>query len=142
MSRASSPGSVPGTHLSSAETTVSASRFVVGIDLGTTNNALAYVDTGRKEDEVAVLHLPIPQAVNRGAAAERPLLPSYLYLPGANELPAGSLKLPWAAERDYAVGEFARNHGSMVPTRLVSSAKSWLCYAGIDRRSPVLPWKA
>jgi molecular chaperone DnaK (HSP70) len=121
---------------------VSASRFVVGIDLGTTNSALAYVDTGRKEDEVAILHLPIPQVVNPGAVAERPLLPSYLYLPGPNELPAGSLKLPWAAERDYAVGEFARNHGSLVPTRLVSSAKSWLCYPGIDRRSPVLPWKA
>src|SRR5581483_9719377 len=54
----------------------------------------------------------------------------------------GSLKLPWAPDRDYAVGEFARNHGSQVPTRLVSSAKSWLCHPGIDRRAPVLPWKA
>src|SRR5262249_52788565 len=67
---------------------------------------------------------------------------SFLYLPGPNELPAGSLKLPWAPDRDYAVGEFARNHGSQVPTRLVASAKSWLCHAGIDRRGPVLPWKA
>src|SRR5262249_45637006 len=53
-----------------------------------------------------------------------------------------SLKLPWAPDRDYAVGEFARNHGSQVPTRLVASAKSWLCHSGIDRRAHVLPEKA
>jgi molecular chaperone DnaK (HSP70) len=118
-------------------------RYVVGIDLGTTNSALAYVDTGVGEGEDEVLaHLPIPQVVHAGTVEERPLLPSFLYLPGPNEQPAGSLRLPWAADRDYAVGEFARNFGSQVPTRLVSSAKSWLCYAGIDRRSPVLPWKA
>ena len=79
---------------------------------------------------------------SRDPVEDRPLLPSFLYLPGPSELPAGSLKLPWAADRDYAVGEFARNHGSQVPTRLVSSAKSWLSYSGIDRRSAVLPWKA
>jgi molecular chaperone DnaK (HSP70) len=80
--------------------------------------------------------------INPGVVADRPLLPSFLYLPGPNELPAGSLKLPWAADRDYVVGEFARDHGSLVPTRLVSSAKSWLCYSGIDRKAPILPWKA
>jgi molecular chaperone DnaK (HSP70) len=115
-------------------------RFVVGIDLGTTNSALAYIDTGGGDD-AAVEDLQLPQVVQPGTVEERPLLPSFLYLPGPNELPAGSLKLPWAPERDYAVGEFARNHGSQVPTRLVSSAKSWLCHAGIDRRAAVLPWK-
>jgi Ethanolamine utilization protein EutJ (predicted chaperonin) len=120
-----------------------ASRFVVGIDLGTTNCTLAYVDTGAGGDEEpAPQTLPIPQVVQPGTVEERPLLPSFLYLPGPNELPAGSLKLPWAPDRDFAVGEFARNHGGLVPTRLVSSAKSWLCNAGIDRRAPVLPWKA
>src|SRR4029077_7416695 len=84
----------------------------------------------------------IPQVVNLGEVAERPLLPSFLYLPGPNEVPAGSLKLPWNKKTDFAVGEFARNFGSQVPTRLVSSAKSWLCHPGIDRRGPVLPWKA
>ncbi len=118
-------------------------RYVVGIDLGTTNSGLAYVDTGVGEGTDPVLqHLPIPQVVHPGAVEERRLLPSFLYLPGPNELPAGSLKLPWAPERDYAVGEFARNHGAQVPTRLVSSAKSWLCHPGIDRRAPVLPWKS
>jgi molecular chaperone DnaK (HSP70) len=122
---------------------VSASRYVVGIDLGTTNNTLAYVDTGVGEGEdVVVRQLPIPQVVQPGTIEDRPLLPSFLYLPGPNELPAGSLKLPWDADRDYAVGEFARNFGSQVPTRLVASAKSWLCHPGIDRRAPVLPPKA
>src|SRR5262245_40642692 len=119
------------------------SRYVVGIDLGTTNSALAYVDTGVGESEDVVPEfLRVPQVVQPGVVEERSLLPSFLYLPGPNELPAGSLKLPWAADRDFAVGEFARNHGGLVPTRLVSSAKSWLCHAGVDRRAPILPWKA
>jgi molecular chaperone DnaK (HSP70) len=119
------------------------SRFVVGIDLGTTNSALAYVDTGVGEGKDPVLaELTVPQVVQPGTVEARPLLPSFLYLPGPNELPAGSLKLPWAADRDYAVGEFARNFGSQVPTRLVSSAKSWLCHAGVDRKAPILPFKS
>jgi hypothetical protein len=117
-----------------------ASRFVVGIDLGTTNSGAAYVDTGSADDAHS-LDLSIPQVVGPGAVAERPLLPSYLYLPGPGEVPAGSLKLPWDPNRDYAVGEFGRQQGSLVPTRLVSSAKSWLCHPGIDRKGPVLPWK-
>jgi Hsp70 protein len=117
-----------------------ASRFVVGIDLGTTNSGAAYVDTGSADDAHS-LDLSIPQVVGPGAVAERPLLPSYLYLPGPGEVPAGSLKLPWDPNRDYAVGEFGRQQGSLVPTRLVSSAKSWLCHLGIDRKGPVLPWK-
>src|SRR4051812_6583975 len=116
------------------------SRYVIGIDLGTTNCSIAYVDTEAKTASPKTL--PIPQVVQKGVVEDRQLLPSFLYLPGPNELPAGSLKLPWAADRDFAVGEFARNHGGLVPTRLVSSAKSWLCHAGIDRRGPVLPWKA
>src|SRR5215831_11257440 len=123
------------------EMTMIAPRFVVGIDLGTTNSALAYTDTGRGEDgSLEVMN--IAQTVHPGTVEDRSLLPSFLYLPGPNELPAGSLSLPWDSSRDFAVGEFARNHGSMVPTRLVSSAKSWLCHAGVDRRAPILPWKA
>jgi hypothetical protein len=119
------------------------SRYVVGIDLGTTNSALAYADTGVPEGkDVTLAHMPVPQVVQPGAVEERPLLPSFLYLPGPNELPAGSLKLLWAPNRDHAVGEFARNHGSQVPTRLVASAKSWLSHSGVDRRAPILPWKA
>ncbi len=120
---------------------MSASRFVVGIDLGTTNSALAYVDTGAG-DGAKVKGFAIPQVVNQGAVEERPLLPSFLYLPGEGEQPAGAMKLPWDANRDYCVGEFARNFGSQVPTRLVASAKSWLGHAGVDRKSPILPFRA
>jgi hypothetical protein len=117
------------------------SRFVVGIDLGTTNSALAYFDTESGDDPV-VQQLPIPQVVQPGVVEQRTLLPSFLYLPGPNEQPPGSLALPWDAKRDYTVGEFARNFGAQVPTRLVASAKSWLCHAGVDRRQSILPWKA
>ncbi len=117
------------------------SRFVVGIDLGTTNSALAYVDTGAKGG-TAVIPFPVPQVVAQGSVEERPLLPSFLYLPGAGEQPAGSLKLPWDANRDYCVGDFARAFGSQVPTRLVASAKSWLSQPGVDRKTALLPHKA
>jgi molecular chaperone DnaK (HSP70) len=122
---------------------MAAARYVIGIDLGTTNSALAYADTGVGEGaDVPLVPLPVPQLVRPATVEERPLLPSYLYLPGPGELPAGSLKLPWAPDRDYAVGEFARAQGNQVPTRLVSSAKSWLSHPGVDRRSAILPWKA
>jgi hypothetical protein len=117
------------------------SRFVVGIDLGTTNCAVAYYDTGAG-DEPTLQHLLIPQVTAPGAVEARPLLPSFLYLPGPGEQPAGALNLPWAQGRDFCVGEFARAFGSQVPTRLVASAKSWLCHSGVDRRAAILPWKA
>ena len=107
-----------------------APRYVVGIDLGTTNSALAYFDTGAG-DEPPLTHLPVPQVVAQGTVEDRPLLPSFLYLPGPGEQPAGALRLPWDASRDSAVGEFARVFGSQVPTRLVASAKSWLCVSGM-----------
>jgi molecular chaperone DnaK (HSP70) len=119
-----------------------ASRYVVGIDLGTTNSALAYVDTAAGEKEQRPVVLPIPQVVQPGVVEDRPLLPSFLYLPQPGEVPPGSLRLPWAPDRDYAVGEYARKVGTQVETRLVSSAKSWLCHSGVDRKAPILPWKA
>jgi hypothetical protein len=120
------------------------SRFAVGIDLGTTNCALAWTDTATEPeaDTFAVENLPIPQLVELGVVEDRTLLPSFLYLPTEGELPAGSLQLPWDPRRDYAVGELARQLGSRVPTRLVSSAKSWLVHVGVDRRAPILPWQA
>jgi len=116
-------------------------RFVVGIDLGTTNTALAYVDTGAG-GEPKPLTFEIPQVVTPGDVAARTLLPSSMYLPGPNEQPAGALKLPWDADRDYCVGEFAKTFGAKVPTRLVSSAKSWLCHPGCDRKAAILPFRS
>ena len=117
------------------------SRYAVGIDLGTTNCALAYIDTAAGPTSPCRV-LDIPQVVQPGSVESRPLLPSFVYLPGEGEQPAGSLKLPWSLDREYAIGEFARNFGSQVPTRLISSSKSWLCHPGVDRRSALLPWKA
>ncbi len=117
-----------------------AARFIVGIDLGTTNSAVAYVDTqggGR-----AIESFAIPQLVDEATIAARETLPSFLYLGGAHDIAPGALALPWDAARDYAVGEFARVQGARVPGRLVSSAKSWLCHGGVDRDAPILPWAA
>ena len=117
------------------------SRYVVGIDLGTTNSALAYVDTGAGAEESATIHvLPIPQLTDPGEAKEQPLLPSFTYMPGAHELPAGSLTLPWIEDRFYVVGALAKKLGEKIPRRLVASAKSWLCHQEVDRTSPILPW--
>lgn len=120
------------------------SRFVVGIDLGTTNSALAYVDsTEATEDRPApVRALAIPQLVAANDVAERPVLPSFLYLPSEKEFPAGAIDLPWKKKAERVVGTFAREHGAKVPARLVGSAKSWLSYEGVDRGSAMLPWNA
>ena len=116
-------------------------RYIVGIDLGTTNSALAYVDlTTDDPASRPIRFLEIPQLTAPGELSRRPILPSFLYLPGPYELPPESTKLPWNAERDYAVGEFAREQGALVPGRLVASAKSWLCHGGVDRTAAILPW--
>ena len=93
------------------------------------------------EDEAPdVQLLPIMQVVAPGEVNAQPLLPSFLFLPGPHDVPAGALALPWNPEIDYAVGEFARNRGAELPARLVSSAKSWLAHRGVDRTQPILPW--
>jgi molecular chaperone DnaK (HSP70) len=119
------------------------SRYIVGIDLGTTNSAVAYVDTRGRARPAADIHpFPVPQLVAAGEAAPRPMLPSFLYLVGEHELPPGAAALPWRDESARIVGEFARVQGARVPSRLVSSAKSWLCHGGVDREAGILPWGA
>ena len=116
-----------------------AARFIVGIDLGTTNTACAFVDTAAGR---ALRVFEVPQLVAPGEVGARPTLPSFLYLAGAHELPAGSLDPPWAAGRAWCVGLFAREQGARVPGRLVASSKSWLCHAAVDRTAAILPWGA
>ena len=118
-----------------------APRYVVGIDLGTTNCALAYVDLKATGPELQINILEVPQLVGPGRLGQRQVLPSFLYLPGEFEF-EGDLALPWDEKRRYVVGVFARDQGALVPTRLVSSAKSWLCHGGVDREAPILPWGA
>jgi len=118
------------------------SRFSIGIDLGTTNSAVSYFKLEEAQARgTAQTMLAIPQITALGTVEAKNLLPSFLYLPSDQEFPAGSLALPWDKDRKYVVGEFARSHGGKVPTRLVSSAKSWLCHAGVNRLEPILPWQ-
>jgi molecular chaperone DnaK (HSP70) len=118
-----------------------ASRYIVGIDLGTTNCAVAYVDSrGRKGVKTPVATFSVPQLVAAGEIKPLTMLPSFLYVPGSHDLPPGSAKLPWNDSRHFIVGIFAREQGARVPARLISSAKSWLCHPGVDRRAAILPW--
>ena len=118
-------------------------KYAIGIDLGTTHCALSYqpmeAKDGRGENQAV---LPVPQLTAPGTVEAQQLLPSFLYLAAAAEFPQGSLGLPWNKSLGLIVGELARSHGAKVPTRLVSSAKSWLCHPTVDRRSAVLPWGA
>ena len=119
-------------------------RYLIGIDLGTTNSALAYIDLQLKarDGKPEVQTFQVPQLVAPAELAHRALLPSFLYLPGSHDLPTGAVAVPWDPKRTFAIGEFARNHGGKVPGRLVTSAKSWLCHSGVDRSAPLLPWNA
>lgn len=118
-------------------------RYSVGIDLGTTHTVASYVDLGQSDrDEVAPSDFGIEQLTSPGAVEARPVLPSFIYLPHPDELSHGDRGLPWSDEQGPVVGELARNLGSKTPIRLVSSAKSWLCHPGVDRRAPILPLDA
>lgn len=114
----------------------SGARFVVGIDLGTTNTTVSYgsVDGG------TITSFEIDQLVAEGEVAPREVLPSALYLAGEHDVPEGALALPWEADRRRAVGLLARTLGARVAGRLVVSAKSWLCHGGVDREARILPW--
>lgn len=119
---------------------MSESRFAVGIDLGTTHCALAYVESARCEGEdIEQQQMPIPQLTAPGSVEERYVLPSFLYLPHPDEVKAADLSLPWASDPTRIAGELARKQGANTPIRLVSSAKSWLCHPDVDRKAPILP---
>ncbi|MBF0457870.1 MAG: Hsp70 family protein [Nitrospirae bacterium] len=116
------------------------SPFIVGIDLGTTNCVVSYIDT-QKDDFLCNL-FDIPQVTDIGVVEKLPSLPSFLYMPLDSEKPEVSYKLPWDADKSVGavVGKYALTRGAQTPTRVISSAKSWLCHAGVDRQSPILPW--
>jgi molecular chaperone DnaK (HSP70) len=116
----------------------------VGIDLGTTHSAIARAPlSADKGDEIAITSHDVPQLVAPGELENRPLLPSFLYLPHPSELPPGALHLPWPDHpSELGVGEIARTLGAKSALRLVSSAKSWLCHGAVDRRAPILPANA
>jgi molecular chaperone DnaK (HSP70) len=133
-----------------------AARYLIGIDLGTTNSALAYVDTAAGDGRVRVFE--VRQLVAPGEVGARRQLPSFVYLAGEIDLAPHETALPWrplaataaAASRDPqaavstalrpVVGELARSQGARMASRMIASAKSWLCHAGVDRQAAILPW--
>lgn len=117
--------------------------YVIGIDLGTTNSALSYADLrvpGEARQQIKIF--PIPQLTGLGEFVRLKVLPSFLYIPGNYDIDKLSIQHPWPTSNDNFVGSLARDHGAKVPGRLVSSAKSWLCHAGVDRNARILPWGA
>ncbi|MEI8375300.1 MAG: Hsp70 family protein [Planctomycetota bacterium] len=115
-------------------------KFILGFDLGTTNSVLAYAPLDAENPQVELLALP--QLVSSGTVESRTMLASFAYLANPNEAVGGVLDLPWTKQRDFAVGEYARRQGAVVPDRTVGAAKSWLAYSRVDRHQPILPWGA
>lgn len=114
-------------------------RFSLGIDLGTSNCAMAVTDLETDRTEV----LPVTQILSANELGEKPTLASALYLPHPQEFPPGSFPLPWnGSEEPGIIGHFARDHGALVPDRLVTSAKSWLSNPHIDPKQRTLPWRS
>ena len=121
--------------------------MVIGIDLGTTNCALAWSDPTKRNEDLPnstppINPLAITQLTHPGNVEERYTLPSFLYFPGSHELPPHSIELPWNKEIPYVVGWLARDQGAKVPQRVISSAKSWLSNDRVDRTLPLLPWNS
>jgi hypothetical protein len=115
-------------------------KYVLGIDLGTTNSVLAYAPLGDESPQIELL--AVPQLVAHGTVESHPSLASFVYLASQHEASEGALDLPWADGREFAVGEFARRQAAEVPDRTVGAAKSWLCHSRVDRHQPILPWQA
>ena len=114
------------------------SRFIIGIDLGTTNSVVSYVDRNAKDKKVE--EFKVQQVIAPGETDACDSLPSFCYLPLDHEQEKGTMALPWKSKETNSVGTFARNHGSGIPERFVSSAKSWLSHKGVDRMAGILPW--
>ncbi|MGP6158760.1 MAG: Hsp70 family protein [Vulcanimicrobiaceae bacterium] len=114
-------------------------RFSLGIDLGTTNSAIAITDLESDRTEV----VDVTQILSPNQVGEQSTLPSAVYIPHPDEFPENAFRLPWETESGRAiVGQFARDHGALVPDRLVTSAKSWLSNPHVDARKKTLPWSS
>jgi molecular chaperone DnaK (HSP70) len=124
---------------------MSAPRYAIGIDLGTTNCTLAYIDLRVKPRRC--MTLAVPQLQSLRTIAESPLLPSFFYYPTDAQIAQGQLN-PLAApgadggeeSTGYVIGAFAREQMTALPGRVIHSAKSWLAHGGVDREAQILPF--
>lgn len=123
---------------------MSKAKFLVGIDLGTTNCTLSYspLQDGDVNHEFSIEQFLIPQVTKSGLQEELASLPSFLYFPLEQELKAKIAGVAWDPTRPLCVGSFAQSRGAELPSRLIASTKSWLCHSGIDRREASLPLMA
>ncbi len=110
--------------------------FIVGIDLGTTNCAVAFIDTLNAPDQIQ--DFAIRQCTAPGIYETRDALPSYLYA----LLPEEQHDEDQLIDPHFRVGSHAQIQGTLAPGRSIASAKSWLCHGGVDRQAPILPWHA
>ncbi|MDF7806916.1 Hsp70 family protein [Pontiellaceae bacterium B12219] len=109
-------------------------KYAIGIDLGTTNSALAF--RSLETDHAPVEQLIIPQLVDQATTEGRTTLPSFIHLGTEAEQGAPD----WARSVNWSVGEYARRRAAEQPGRTVAAAKSWLCHSRVDRNAPILPW--
>jgi len=118
-------------------------RYIIGIDLGTTQTALSYLDldlhTVESAGEEKIHTFQIPQLVAANQVEGRPTLPSVVFL---NDDPESNPGLPWDSKPDFIQGQYARDLGLDIPARLIHSAKSWLCHPRVNRQAPILPWQS
>jgi molecular chaperone DnaK (HSP70) len=112
--------------------------FLIGIDLGTTNTAVAAVDTRTARPRARVAR--VAQLTAPGHVEPRPTLPSFLYFPDEDEIASGAVALPWNPRPEAVAGVLARDRGAVAPARQVTSAKSWLAHRDVDRHARFLPW--
>lgn len=125
---------------------MAAPRFLVGIDLGTTNIVVAFCEITENLEQAPVPLFEIDQLIGPGEVVRRPQLPAFRYHPAAGQIAPEAQTLPWeniplADDIPHAIiGEWARELGAKIEGRQVSSAKSWLSHQAVDRTSEILPW--
>ncbi|MDA9555886.1 hsp70 family protein [Vibrio sp.] len=123
-------------------------RYLVGIDLGTTNTVVAFSEITSDLKTAPVSIFEIDQLIGPGEVVRKPLLPSFRYHPLASQFDRSDLTLPWGESvlegdiHQVIIGSWARELGSKVEGRQIASAKSWLSHEGVDRESDILPWAA
>jgi|688.fasta_scaffold16606_10 molecular chaperone DnaK (HSP70) len=113
-------------------------KYIIGIDLGTTNCTMSYAFA--RSNRAEIFPFDIPQMTAPSTEECKLALPSFLYFPLQEELDSGIASISWDKGRKHCIGAFASERGKEVPTRLIASAKSWLCHSGIDRREKILPF--
>ena len=114
------------------------SRFIIGIDLGTTNIAVTFVDLNSENKTISLFK--IPQIIAPGEIEDLELFPSFCFFPDIKLNKAEMMNPSWNSKSSYTVGSYARDYGATIPNRFISSAKSWLCHSGVERKEKILPW--